>query len=246
MDRIWQWAWGRYGARYTWAIFAMSIPVVLPSYLLVSFIGVPFEKSDRYVEAAVATLVAVLVIGDYTFLLARRRRLDLVEQWAAGHNVDRAKALAATYTYARGAVARSWAGTFIGGAALLVVVGAITGATGSRLVQWAIIGASIGVCISLIGGRGFVEVALRPVRAAIAGDTGIGDALPRSRATFATWSNLSIVTVAFSFATGSALLASVFNRISEFPVLCVVIGCAMTLGLTVLCSGLPTTSLTLR
>jgi hypothetical protein len=236
MDRIWQWAWDRYGARYTWAIFAMSIPVVLPSYVLVSFIGVPFEKSDRYVEAAVATLVAVLVIGDYTFLLARRRRLD----------VDRAKALAATYTYARGAVARSWAGTFIGGAALLVVVGAITGATGSRLVQWAIIGASIGVCISLIGGRGFVEVALRPVRAAIAGDTGIGDALPRSRATFATWSNLSIVTVAFSFATGSALLASVFNRISEFPVLCVVIGCAMTLGLTVLCSGLPTTSLTLR
>lgn len=189
----------------------MSIPAVLPSYLLLSFIVLAFEKSDRYVEAAVATVVATLVTGDYMFLLARGRRLDLVEQWAAGHDVDRAKALEATYTYARGAVARSWAGTFIGGAALLVVVGAITGATGSRLVQWAIIGASIGICISLIGARGFVEVALRPVRAAINGDTGIGDALPRSRPTFATWSNLSIVT-----ARSSRFTSEAFPR-SRFP-----------------------------
>jgi adenylate cyclase len=214
-------------------IFAISVPVVMPTYLIVSFIVLAFEKSDRYVEAGVATVVAVLVICDYTFLLGRRRRLGLVEQWAAGHDVDPAKALEATYTYARGVVARGRAGTFVGGAGLLVVVGAIAGAIGSRLVQWAIIGASIGICVALVGGRGFVEVALRPVRAAIAGDTGIGDSLPRSRPTFATWSNLAIVTVAFSFTSGGALFAGVFSRVSEFPVFCVVIGCALTLGLGV-------------
>ncbi|HEY6857306.1 MAG TPA: hypothetical protein VI194_13980 [Mycobacterium sp.] len=33
MDRIWQWAWDRYGARYSWAVYALSIPFSLPPYL---------------------------------------------------------------------------------------------------------------------------------------------------------------------------------------------------------------------
>ena len=36
-------------------------------------------------------------------------------------------------------------------------------------------------------------------RVAIAGDTGIGDSLPRSHPTFAVWSNLSMLAMAFAF-----------------------------------------------
>ena len=63
MDRIWQWAWDRYGARYSWAICAITFLVLLPIYLVPSFVVVAFEESGRYVEAAAVTVVAVLVLG---------------------------------------------------------------------------------------------------------------------------------------------------------------------------------------
>jgi adenylate cyclase len=233
MDRIWQWAWNRYGARYSWAIFGITVLVVLPTYLLVSFTVLALEDSGHYVGAVVAAVVATSGIGGYAYLPPGRQRLGQVERWAAGHEVDRATALETTYTYARGAVARALTGNTVGGAALSVVVGAVAGATGSRLVQWGIIGACVGISVALVGGRTFVEIALRPARTAIAGDTGIGDSLPRSRPTFATWSNLSVVAVAFVFAVGGALLADVFHRFSEFPAAPVVIGCALTFGFAV-------------
>ena len=69
------------------------------------------------------------------------------------------------------------------GRLLLVVVGAIVGATGSRLVQYGILGAAFGTGVLLIGVRSFVESAMRLARVAIASDTEIGDALLRSRPT---------------------------------------------------------------
>ncbi len=60
---------------------------------------------------------------------------------------------------------------------------------------------------------------MRPARAAIAGDTGIGDSLPRSRPTFAAWSNVSMLAVAFVFAIAGAMLAAVFDRARHGPVL---------------------------
>ena len=51
---------------------------------------------------------------------------------------------------------------------------------------------------------------MRPARVAIAGDTGIGDSLPRSRPTFAAWSNVSMLATAFTFAVAGAMLAAVF------------------------------------
>jgi len=59
MDRIWQWAWDRYGARYTWAICAVTFAMVLPIYLASSFHVVAFEESGHYLEAAAVTVVAV-------------------------------------------------------------------------------------------------------------------------------------------------------------------------------------------
>ena len=57
-------------------------------------------------------------------------------------------ALDATYTYARGAVARGVAVTAVWVALLFVVVGAIAGASGSRLVQYAILGAVVGASVA--------------------------------------------------------------------------------------------------
>jgi class 3 adenylate cyclase len=211
---------------------AVGFAVVLPVYLLASFIVVAFERSGHYIEAAVATVVAVLVMC-YAFLPPSHRRFRLVEQWAAGHEVDRATALKDTYAYARRAVSRLVAVHAGLSAALLVGVGAIAGATGSRLVQYAILGTVIGIAVQLIAVHSFMEAALRPARVALAGDTGIGDSLPRSRPTFAAWSNLSMLLVAFSFAVTGAMLAAVFNRATEVPVLWVVIGCALAFGLAV-------------
>ena len=74
-----------------------------------------------------------------------------------------------------------------------------------------------------------MEAAMRPVRVALAGDTGIGDALPRSRPTFAAWSNMSVFGVAFVFAVSARMLVAVFDRASEEPVLFAVVGGALAL-----------------
>ena len=86
------------------------VPVLLPIYLVLSFVVVAFEESDHYVEAAAVTVVAVLVLV-YVLILPGLGRRRVAERWAAGHEVDRARALDATYTWARGAVARAVAAT---------------------------------------------------------------------------------------------------------------------------------------
>ena len=88
---------------------------------------------------------------------SRLGRIRLVERWAAGHEVDRARALEATYTWARAAVARAVGANAVWAALLLVVVGAIAGATGSRLVQYGILGAVVGIAVQLIAVHSFVE-----------------------------------------------------------------------------------------
>jgi class 3 adenylate cyclase len=207
------------------------VAVLLPSYAMLSFIVIAFEKSDRYVEAAAVTVVAVPLLA-YVYFLPGLGQLHLVEQWAAGHDVDRADALDATYVTTRGAVARGLGSNVIWLALVFVVVGAIAGATEWRLVQYGILGACFAAAAQLIGLHSFVEGALRPARVAIAGDTGMGDSLPRSRPTFAAWSKISMLAVAFSFSIGAALLGAAFNQVREKPVLAVVIGC-VALGFAV-------------
>jgi len=55
------------------------------------------------------------------------------------------------------------------------------------------------------------------------------DSLPRRRPTFAAWTNMSMLAVAFAFATAGALMASVLDRARDDPVVSVMIGCAFTL-----------------
>src|SRR5689334_23230775 len=112
MDRIWQWVWDRYGARYSWAVFAIASLVLLPVYLFLSFCVVTFEKSDRYLAAAgVAT--GVLLVQAYVFLPPGLGGTRLAERWAAGHEVDQATALEDTYAYARGAMIRGVVGAAV-------------------------------------------------------------------------------------------------------------------------------------
>jgi adenylate cyclase len=228
MDRIWQWAWNRYGTAYSWAIYTIMFPLVLQIYLVQSLAVVAYERSDRYVEAAVVT-GAVVLVGVYLLVLPGVGWSRLVRQRATGEEVDRAMALDATYTYGRRAVVR-WIAVGAGFSTLLmVVVAAIAGASGFRLIQYGILGATAGTVTWLIGVHSLVEGLLRPVRVALAGDTGIGDSLPRSRPTFAAWTNLSVCAVAYSFAVVAAMLSGVFERAHGGPLLWVVIGCGLAL-----------------
>jgi class 3 adenylate cyclase len=206
--------------------------VLLPIYLASSFVVVAYEKSDHYVEAAAVTVAAVPVLV-YVMVLPGLSQSRLAERWAAAKEVDRATALDATYTWARGAVARAVGVTAVWAASLFVVIGAIAGAGGARLVQYGILGAAFATAVNLIAVHSTVEVGLRPARVAIAGDTGIGDSLPRSRPSFAAWSNVLLLAAAFAFAVTGAMLAAVFDWAASVPVLAVVIGCALTLGLAV-------------
>jgi adenylate cyclase len=232
MDRIWQWAWDRYGSRYSWAICAVTFPVLLSIYLVAPFFIITFEGSDHYVEAVAVTVVLIPVLV-YVMILPGLGQTRIVERWVAGREMDRAKALVATYAWGRGSATRAVAANAVGIALLCVVVGAIAGASVSRLVQYGIVGASVGTAVQLIAIHSFPEAALRPARIAIVGDTGIGDSLPRSRPTFAAWSDVSMLAAAFAFAVAGAMLAAVVDGTDDVPVLAVVIGCGLTLGFAV-------------
>jgi adenylate cyclase len=228
MDRIWQWAWVRYGARYSWAIWVVAILATLPLYLFFSSVIVAFEKSSHYVQVAALTAAAMPVLS-FVQVLPGLASMRVVDRWAAGYDVDRAEALEATYIWGRRLVVRAHAAVAAYAAVLSVVVGAIAGGTGPRLVQYGILGAAFATAVNLVAVHSFVEGALRPARVAIAGYTGIGESLPRSRPTFATWSNVAMLATAFGFAVGGAMLAAVFDRAGEAPLLAVGIGCALTL-----------------
>jgi class 3 adenylate cyclase len=197
-------------------------------YLFWSFVIVAFERSSHYGEAAVFTVFAVL-LRTYTMLLPGWKRWRPVEEWAAGHAVDPRTVLGANYAFARRAFTRGLWTDLIWTALFTVGVGVIAGATGSRLVQYAILGAATGVAAMLIVGHSFAEGVFRPARAAIAGDTGIGDSLPRSRPTFAAWTNVAMIATASVSAIAAAMLAAVFDVATYGPLLAVVIGCALAI-----------------
>lgn len=231
MERIWQWAWDRYAPRYSWALALIAFPVSLAVYLPLAALVVAFEESDRYVPAVVVTAVAVVLL-ECLMILPGYRSMRMVERWASGVDVDRLAALQSSYRYARRTSARTvwisgiWAG------ALTVVVGAMAGATVTRLLQYGILGVAIGSSVQLIAFHSIVEAAQRPARLALAGDSAIGDSLPRSRPSFAARSNVSVVAAAFAFAVIGAALGAVVGAATT-PALTVVIGAALTIGLAI-------------
>jgi class 3 adenylate cyclase len=229
MDRIFGWAWDRFGARHRWAALAVLVPAGLPIFLFWSFLVVGVEGSSHYLQAAVVTLVALLAQNVFAAAAARGGYRP-VERWAAGHDVDRATALKASYGFARTAVSRAlWSSAACFGL-ISVVVGAIAGAGWPRLAQYAILGAAIGAVTQLIGLHSLLEAVARPARLAIAGDTSIGDSLPRARPTIATWSSMTVLGTAFVFSVDSAMLVSAIVGVSPQPLLFLGVGGAMTVG----------------
>jgi class 3 adenylate cyclase len=229
MDRIWQWAWDRYGARYSWVIWLVAFASLLPTFLLWSFIVVAYEKSSHYVEAAIVTGAAVVVLA-FVVVLPGSRRFRLAQQWAGGREVDRAGALEDTYSWSHASRVRGLWFMPVWAVALLTVVGVVVGASETRLLQYGILGVTSGIATNVIGMHAFVEGALRPARAALAGDTGIGDSMPRSRPTFAAWVALTLLASVFVYSVVGAMLGVVLDRPGKFPVLAVVIGGLLTLG----------------
>jgi class 3 adenylate cyclase len=231
MDRIWQWAWDRYATRYSWAICAISLPWVLLSYVAWSLLIVTVEGSHHYVEAGVVTAILAPVLP-CVVVLPGMRPARLMEQWAAGRDteIDRATALESTYAVTRGAVGRGVVSGAVYCAMVSVVVGAIAGAPGSRLLQYGILGAAIGAAFQLTGAHAIAEAMMRPARSALAAGTGIGDSLPRPRPTFAAWTSALMLAILFVNVIGSAMLATVFEQAREEPLVFLVIGCAITFG----------------
>lgn len=228
MDRIFQWVWDRYGPTYSWVVCALVFVAGLSVHLAYPFIIVAFEGSDRYAQVAIITCGAMLV-RVYLLVLPGSKPLRLIEKWAAGRDVDPMEAFRATYVYARRTTARVLTTDVVWTPCVAIVVATVAGATGWRLFQYGIVGAAYGVATGVFGVHSFSEGSLRPVRAAIAGDTGIGDALPRSHPTFATWSHITMLAMAFGFSTGAAITASVIDRARQDPIISLAIGCALTL-----------------
>jgi class 3 adenylate cyclase len=117
----------------------------------------------------------------------------------------------------------------VAGTVMCVAVGVIAGASDSRLIQYGIIGLTFFTVVQMIAMHSIVEAFMRPARVAIAADSGIGDALPRSRPGFATWSILSVVSTAWTFSLGAAILAVANDRVRDDPGLAVVIATGLTL-----------------
>jgi hypothetical protein len=87
----------------------------LQIYLVLSFGVVAYEGSDHFVQAAVITGVVVLA-AVYVLVHPGLGWSRIVQQWAAGYEVDRGKALYATYSFTRRAGVRS----VVGNAAFLL------------------------------------------------------------------------------------------------------------------------------
>ena len=126
MERIWQWAWDRYGASYSWVVCASAVVLPLPIYLALSLIIVAYENSGHYLAAAVATVVAMPLFA-YPAILPGRGQWQIVQRWAAGDEVDPARALEATYAWSRGAAVRVMVAISVWATLLAVVVGVIAG-----------------------------------------------------------------------------------------------------------------------
>ncbi len=207
----------------------------LPVFLIWSWIVLAVEKSSRYGSAFVVAVVAGLGMALLTNL-AGSHRFRGARQWAAGAKVDRAKALEETYVWSRSNAVRAMVIVPASVVVLITVVAAIAGAGASRLVQYGALGVAAGISTALIGVHNMGEGALRPVRAALAADSGIGDSLPRSRPTFAGWLGLSLVGSIFTFSASAAMVAMALDRGANGPVVALVIAAALTLTI-----GIPIT-----
>ena len=135
MDRICQWAWDRYGPRkYPWVIVVLVGIVALPAFVFFSSMIVAFEGSNRYAEAAAVT-VAVLLFQYFVGTLPLTKTMRRIEECVSGRASDPMRVLVATYADTRRLTVWQVVAQMAYMTVIAVVVAAIAGATGWRLVQ---------------------------------------------------------------------------------------------------------------
>ncbi|BBZ35048.1 hypothetical protein MCNF_36530 [Mycolicibacterium confluentis] len=227
MDRILQWAWDRHQAVYSWAWMAVAFVAALPIYLFLSFAVVASEHSRGYSSAAFAAGIVVLMVA-YVVILPGQGVWRSLREWSKGCVIDTAQVLEETYTYSRRVIGRSLATIVVGAGLLLLVVASLAGQSGSRLVHYALAGCVAGFASHLVGVHTLAEAPMRPVRIALADLTDHGDALPRPRPSFATWTRLSMLAAAMSFAFSGAILTTIFVGTVEAPLLWILVGLVLT------------------
>jgi adenylate cyclase len=98
---------------------------------------------------------------------------------------------------------------------------------------YVILGVVAGTVLALITAHTLPQRAMRPARVAIAGDSEIGDSLPRSHPTFAAWSNVLMLAVIFMFGVYGAMVAAALDRAPREPLVFGVIGLGLLLGVGV-------------
>ena len=229
MDRVWQRAWDRWGRRYSWAVVAITAVSLIPIFGTSAYFVVAFEGSDDYVGGlAVSTLLAILAL--YAAVLPGWPQWRLVERFAADEPVDPVDALEATYRYGRGVVARALTAVPAFGGLNGLLVARLTGADGGAVAQWSLVGALTMAAVQLIPIHSYVEALLRPVRKAIIGASSIGDAMPRSRPSFATWASIATLATVWIFTLVGALTGVIVDETSAQPTVALVIATMATLG----------------
>lgn len=240
MERFCQWAWDRHGPRYSWLLVGLVVIVAYPIYVVLSVVIVAFENSDRYAAAAAVAAVGVVVIA-YATVLPGLGGWRLVEQWAAGERQDSAEVLRATYAWSRVGVIRAMVVMAICVGLIGAAVALVVGVDGLRVAQYAVVGSVFGSSSHLIGVHTVSEAAMRPVRITLADSAPGADSLPRSRPTFAAWSNVSMLAATLAFSLAGAMLTAVIA--STQPVVWVLTGSLLTLGfgvpITVWCAFAP-------
>ena len=104
MNRVWQWAWDRYGSRYSWAVLVLSYLLTVPMWVFTAIVIVMYEESDQFVGPPRWPPRSrwLLVIPRS----ARFRCLAPHRAMGGGRPDDRQQTLESTYAFARSFLVR--------------------------------------------------------------------------------------------------------------------------------------------
>jgi class 3 adenylate cyclase len=210
MEMFWAWCWRRFGRRYSWVAFVVLWVLAFPIWMTTGVVGREVEGSGSL------GLLFASIAATTTALAAVVIRPSLPSVW--GHIEDFAAepssphlTLESTYDFGRGVIPRAFVCWTFAGAIAFVIPAVLADASGGRIFGYALGGAAFGACVCLGAVHGWTEALLRPIRAEICTSDALGDELPRSRPTFATWSRFSLLGSMYLFAFSGVAWGSLLD-----------------------------------
>ena len=220
MEHVWQWLWDRLSPRGLYVAVAMALGggQLTLIYLSMGLVIVAREDAHRYGTVTLITIaVSTLFTGIGAALL--KSLVRPAERWATGHDVDPYVALQGTYKYVHRIDGAGLYLESVAGMVYAAVAGAICGASKADIAVYAVIGLTSSIAVHILGTRSLTEAAVRPMRTALAGDTALGDELPRATPSFAQRSNRALLAATFYFALAGAFVASAIDESLVLPVI---------------------------